>query len=73
LAITRPEPASALRFMKLRRVISVDFSSADMGDLALQWASRPFYRELGLTILTLSKILGPNRAVGWDYLGTSKL
>jgi len=44
-----------------------------MGDLALQWASRPFYRELGLTILTLSKILGPNRAVGWDYLGTSKL
>jgi hypothetical protein len=59
--------------MNVRRVISEDFSSVDMGSLALQWASRPFYRELGLTILTLSKILGPNRAVGWDYLGTSKL
>jgi len=44
-----------------------------MRDLALLCASRPFYRELGLTIPTLSKILGPNRAVGWDYLGTSKL
>src|SRR5512141_3137095 len=48
-AITRPEPAIALRFMNVRRVISADFSSVDMGRPRTGCASRPFYRELGLS------------------------